>query len=128
MMELPPSQFKATANEFTKESRAIEVVQQNGENGNAEDVQLPRVYSVKRKSTKKINEVYEPANNISDSMALQQLVSEEASMISTPSSISSTTLSETGSERAKESINQQDLVADKKDVRSGQVENDSSLY
>ena len=127
-MELPPSQFKATANEFTKESRAIEVVQQNGENGNAEDVQLPRVYSVKRKSTKKINEVYEPANNISDSMALQQLVSEEASTISTPSSISSTTLSETGSERAKESINQQDLVADKKDVRSGQVENDSSLY
>ena len=53
MMELPPSQFKATANEFTKESRAIEVVQQNGENGNAKDVQLPRVYSVKRKSTKK---------------------------------------------------------------------------
>ena len=83
---------------------------------------------LKGKALKKINEVYEPANNISDSMALQQLVSEGASTISTPSSISSTTLSETGSERAKDSINQQDLVADKKDVRSGQVENDSSLY
>ena len=81
---------------------------------------------LKGKALKKINEVYEPANNISDSMAL--LVSEGASTISTPSSISSTTLSETGSERAKDSINQQDLVADKKDVRSGQVENDSSLY
>ena len=61
-------------------------------------------------------------------MALQQLVREVASTISTPSSISSTTLSETVSERAKESINQQDLVADKKNVKSGQVENDSSLY
>ena len=61
-------------------------------------------------------------------MALQQLVREVASTISSPSSISSTTLSETGSERAKESINQQDLVADKKDVKSGQVENDGSLY
>ena len=55
MMELPPSRLKATANEFTKESRAIEIVRQNGENENVEDVQLPRVYSVKRKSTKKIN-------------------------------------------------------------------------
>ena len=55
MMELLPSRLKATANEFTKESRAIEIVRQNGENENVEDVQLPRVYSVKRKSTKKIN-------------------------------------------------------------------------
>ena len=55
MMELPPSRLKATANEFTKESRAIEIVRQNGENENVEDVQLSRVYSVKRKSTKKIN-------------------------------------------------------------------------
>ena len=55
MMELPPSRLKLTANEFTKESRAIEIVRQNGENENVEDVQLPRVYSVKRKSTKKIN-------------------------------------------------------------------------
>ena len=61
-------------------------------------------------------------------MALQQLVREVASTISTTSSISSTTLSETGSERAKESFNQQDLVPDKKDVKSGQDENDSSLY
>ena len=61
-------------------------------------------------------------------MALQQLVSKGASTISTPSSISSTTISESGSERAKESMNQQDLVADKKDVKSGQVENDGSLY
>ena len=61
-------------------------------------------------------------------MALQQLVSEGASTISTPSSISSTTISESGSERAIESMNQQDLVADKKDVKSGQVENDGSLY
>ena len=61
-------------------------------------------------------------------MALQQLVSEGASTISSPSSISSTTISESGSERAKESMNQQDLVADKKDVKSGQVENDGSLY
>ena len=71
MMELPPSQVKATANKFTKESRAIEVVQRNVENGNVEDVQLLRVYSVKGKSTKKMNEVYEPENNISDSMVLQ---------------------------------------------------------
>ena len=55
MMELPPSRLKLTANEFTKESRAIEIVRQNGENENVEDVQLSRVYSVKRKSTKKIN-------------------------------------------------------------------------
>ena len=61
-------------------------------------------------------------------MALQQLVSEGVSTISTPSSISSTTISESGSERAIESMNQQDLVADKKDVKSGQVENDGSLY
>ena len=55
MIELPPSRLKATTNEFTKESRAIEIVRQNGENEDVEDVQLPRVYSVKRKSTKKIN-------------------------------------------------------------------------
>ena len=128
LMGLPSSQIKATANEFTKESRAIEVVQQNGENGNVEGIQLPHVYSVKGKSTKKMNEVYELET---DSMALQQLVSERASTISTPSSISSTTLSETDSEklgfRAKESINQQDLVADKQDVKSGHVENDITV-